>query len=87
MNDERKAGSARRTGSGRAAPPWAAGRKSWKRVPLALSLRRKNMGGSLRILARAMAQSRRRASAYGAPRGLVTRSGGRARSVVVEGGK
>ena len=30
MNDERKAGSARRNGSGRAAPPLVAGRKSWK---------------------------------------------------------
>ena len=53
MNDERKAGSARRNGSGRAAPPLVAGRKSWNRDPMALSHVMKNLGGSLRIFARA----------------------------------
>ena len=86
MNEERKAGSASRTGSGRAAPPLVAGRKSWKRVPLDLSHMRKNHAGSFRMRARAMAQSRRRASAYGRPLGFVNGSGGRARVVVVDGG-
>ena len=67
MNDERKAGSARRNGSGRAAPPLVAGRKSWNREPMALSHVMKNLGGSLRIFARAAAQRLRRAAAYGRP--------------------
>ena len=86
MNDERKAGSARRIGSGRAAPPLVAGRKSWNRVPMVLSHVMKNLGGSLSILARALAHSSRRADAYGRPSGLDNGSGGRARVVVVDGG-